>query len=133
MAVVLGRPAEASAHLAAAVALGRQLGDDRALLAALAEQGRIALLIRGEFDASWVDEGLAVLPRVDDPLTRVRFLRQLGTVGIIPGDHDLARARLEDALAIDLDEFQRIVDELLTEDDPAPDQAPTRDPARGAL
>jgi len=100
VAVVLGRPADASAHLAAAVTLGRQLGDDRALLAALAEQGRIALLIRGELDATWVDEGLAVLPRVDDPLTRVRFLRQLGTVGIVSGDHDLAHARLEEALAI---------------------------------
>ncbi|MCA1782033.1 MAG: AAA family ATPase [Intrasporangiaceae bacterium] len=100
VAVVLGRPADASTHLAAAVVLGRQLGDDRALLAALAEQGRIALLIRGERDATWVNEGLAVLPRVDDALTRVRFLRQLGTIGIVAGDHDEASARLEEALAI---------------------------------
>ena len=100
VAAVLGRLTDASAHLGAAVALGRQLGDDQALLAALAEQGRIALLIRGELTAAWADEGLAVLPQVQDPLTRVKFLRQLGTIGIVSGDHDTASGRLEEALAI---------------------------------
>lgn len=100
VAVVLGRTADASTHLQAAVTLGRQLGDNQALLAALAEQGRIALLIRGEPDATWVPEGLAVLPHVDDPRTRVRFLRQLATIGIVSGDHHLASNRLEEALSI---------------------------------
>ncbi len=100
VSVMLGRPADASAHLETAAVLARQLDDDRALLEALAEQGRIALLIRGERDAAWAEEGLAVLPRVEDPLTRVRFLRQLGTIGIITGDHELASDRLEEALGI---------------------------------
>jgi tetratricopeptide (TPR) repeat protein len=78
----------------------RRAGEEQETRSALTEQGRIALLIRGELDATWEEERLALLPQVDDPLTRVRFLRQLGTVGIVSGDHGLASARLEEALAV---------------------------------
>jgi non-specific serine/threonine protein kinase len=105
----LGDQDTAETHYQEALALSRQLGDQRALAMALVSVGRVARA-RGDYAAvrQYDAEALALFTAVGDDFWLARTRHHLGVTAFYEGDLTTAREHYEASLAI----FERLDDDL---------------------